>query len=105
MDVPAPIGPTAEPAWPTLSADDLRRLHFFAYLRRTGRIRPPAPFRAEIDALCTTLLREQPTRPATIGRRGSAHHSNLRPVWHHDGLPPVWQAWAEKQKQRGAQAP
>jgi hypothetical protein len=77
---------TTEPAWPSLSADDLRRLRFFAYLRRTGRIRPPAPTEEEVDALCAALLREPPTARATIGGGPNAYHG---------GLPLLWQAWAE----------
>jgi hypothetical protein len=95
VDVPAPIWSAAEPAWPALSADDLRRLRFFTYLRMTGRIRPPASIGPEADALCAALLREPPARrvPGSVPRNP-----------YHGGLPPVWQAWAEKQKQRGAQA-
>ncbi len=96
MDLTPPDGQTAEPSWPSLSADDLHRLRFFAYLHRRGRLRPPAPIGAEVDALCTALLREPPAPQATIGGRRNAYHG---------GLPPLWQAWAEKQKQRDAQAP
>jgi hypothetical protein len=78
--------------WPALSAADLRRLHFFAYLRRTGRLRPAAPVTAAVDALCTALLREPPASRV----RGSGPY--------HGGLPPLWQTWAEKQKPRGAHA-
>jgi hypothetical protein len=95
MDVPAPNGQPAEPAWPSLNSDDLRRLRFFAYLRGTGRIRPPTLVGPEVDALCASLLREAPVTRATSGVRRNAYHG---------GLPPIWQAWAEKQKQRGAQA-
>ena len=95
MDVPAPHGSAAAPAWPSLSADDLRRLRFLAYLHRMGRIRPPAPIRPEVDALCTALFREPSAPRAAIGGRPNAYHG---------GLPPLWQAWVEKQKQRGAQA-
>lgn len=95
MNVPAPQGSTAEPAWPALSADDLRRLRFLVYLHKTGRIRPPAPIRSEVDTLCMALFRESPAPRAAIGGRPHADH---------DGLPPLWQAWTEKQKQRGAHA-
>jgi hypothetical protein len=91
MDVPAPHGRTAEPTWPSLSAADLRRLHFLAYLRLTGRIRPPAPIRPAVDALCTALFRAPPAPRATIGERPNAYHG---------GLPPLWQAWAAKQARK-----
>lgn len=72
MDVPALHGPAAEPAWPALSADDLRRLRFLVYLHKTGHIRPPAPIRPEVDALCTALFREPPAPRATTGQPGVA---------------------------------
>jgi hypothetical protein len=95
MDLTPPDARTAEPSWPALSASDLRRLSFFAYLRRTGRLRPPSPIGPEVDALCTALLREPPAPRVTVGGRRNAHHG---------GLPPLWQAYAERQKWRGAQA-
>jgi hypothetical protein len=76
---------------PALSAADLERLRFFAYLRRTGRLRPAA-VDASVDALCTALLREAPA-PRVRGSGPS-----------HGGLPSIWQAWAEQQRQRGAHA-
>jgi len=87
MDVPAPNGSAAAQAWPSLSADDLSRLRFLAYLHRTGRIRPPAPIRPEVDALCTALFCEPSAPRSAIG-----------------GLPPLWQTWTGNQKQGGAQA-
>ena len=42
--------------WPQLSERELARLRFLVYRRQMGRIRPPAPVRAEVDALCTALL-------------------------------------------------
>jgi hypothetical protein len=86
MDVTTQDGWPSETEWPSLSADDLRRLHFFAYLRRTGRMRAPAPTGEEIDALCMALLREPPAQRTVIGRRQNAYHG---------GLPLLWQAWAE----------
>ena len=44
------------PRWPPFSARELARLRFLVYRRQTGRIRPPAPVRAEGDALCAALL-------------------------------------------------
>jgi hypothetical protein len=77
---------------PALSAADLERLRFFAYLRRTGRLRPAAPVDVTVDALCTALLREPPAPRVRVSRPS------------HGGLPPIWQAWAETQKQRSAHA-
>ena len=42
--------------WPQLSERELARLCFLLYRRQTGRIRPPAPVRTEVDALCAALL-------------------------------------------------
>jgi hypothetical protein len=42
--------------WPQVSERELTRLRFLVYRRQTGRIRPPAPVRAEVDALCASLL-------------------------------------------------
>ena len=42
--------------WPQFSARELARLRFLLYRRQTGRIRPPVPVRAEVDALCAALL-------------------------------------------------
>jgi hypothetical protein len=42
--------------WPPFSARELARLCFLVYRRQTGRIRPPAPVRAEVDAFCASLL-------------------------------------------------
>jgi hypothetical protein len=67
VDVPAPHRSTAEPAWPSLSADGLRRLRFLANLHMTGRIRPPAPVRPKVDVLCTVLFREPPAPRAENG--------------------------------------
>jgi len=92
MDVTSSEAWPEVPLWPALSATDLERLHFFAYLRRTGRLRPAAPVDATVDALCTAVLRES---PAPRVRAGGPYHG---------GLPPLWQAYAAKQKQRGAQA-
>jgi hypothetical protein len=86
MDATALDRWTTEPAWPALSADDLRRLRFFAYLRQKGRIRPPAPAGEEAEALCAALLREPPASRAAISGRQHAYHG---------GLPLLWQAWAE----------
>lgn len=78
-------------SWPSLSADDLHRLRFFAYLRRTGRLRPPTPVGAEADALCAILFREPSAPRAAIGGRHDAYYG---------GLPPLWREWVEKQKLR-----
>ena len=78
MDVPAPHGSTAAPAWPSLSTDDLRRLRFLAYRHMTGRIRPPAPIRPEVDALCTALFREPPYRE----RRSAGDRTPTTAVYH-----------------------
>jgi hypothetical protein len=86
MDATVLNGWTTEQAWPSLSADDLRQLRFFAYLRRTGRIRPPAPIGTEVDALCTSLLREPPAPRAAIGGRQNAYYG---------GLPLLRQTWTE----------
>jgi hypothetical protein len=102
MDSTPPDRRTA-PSWPALSADDLHRLRFLAYLRRTGRLRPPGPIGEEVDALCRALRRKPMAPSATSGLRRSAYHHGPRPSWYHGGLPPVWQAWAAKQ-QRNAQA-
>jgi hypothetical protein len=87
---PLEAWPEALP-WPALSAADRRRLHFVAYLRRTGRLRPAAPVTAAVEALCTALLRPPAPRVRVSGPS-------------HGGLPPIWQAWAEKQKVRGRYA-
>ena len=42
--------------WPLFSERELARLGFLAYRRQTGRIGPPAPVGAEVDALCASLL-------------------------------------------------
>src|SRR5438874_4750091 len=42
--------------WSPFSARELARLRFLVYRRRTGRIRPPVPVRAEVNALCAALL-------------------------------------------------
>jgi hypothetical protein len=42
--------------WPPFSARVLARLRFLVYRRQTGRIRPPVPVRAEVDALCAALF-------------------------------------------------
>jgi hypothetical protein len=42
--------------WPEFSERERARLRFLVYRRQTGRIRPPAPVRAKVDALCTSLL-------------------------------------------------
>jgi hypothetical protein len=42
--------------WSQFSARELARLRFLVYRRRTGRMRPPVPVRAEVDALCASLL-------------------------------------------------
>jgi hypothetical protein len=44
------------PRWPQFSERELARRRFLVYRRQTGRIRPPAPVRAEVDALCAALL-------------------------------------------------
>jgi hypothetical protein len=81
MDSTPPDRQTAAPSWPALSADDLHRLRFLAYLRRTGRLRPPGPTGEEVDALCRAL-RSEPTAPsATSGLRRSAYHGGLPPWW------------------------
>jgi hypothetical protein len=92
MDETPPAARQGAPPWPALSAADLRRLHFFAYLRRTGRLRPAAPVTVAVDALCTALLQEPPAPRVKVSGP------------YHGGLPPLWQTWAEKQKQRGAHA-
>jgi hypothetical protein len=92
MDGTSSATGSGAPPWPALSAADLERLRFFAYLRRMGRLRPAAAVDASVDALCMALLREPPA-PRVRGSGPS-----------HGGLPPIWQAWAEKQRQRGAHA-
>jgi hypothetical protein len=42
--------------WPPFSERELARLRFLVYRRQTGRIRPPVPVPAEVDALCAALL-------------------------------------------------
>jgi len=42
--------------WPQFSERERARLRFLVYRRQTGRIRPPVPVRAEVDALCAALL-------------------------------------------------
>jgi hypothetical protein len=91
MDGTSPAAGLDALPWPALSAADLERLHFFAYLRRTGRLRPAAPVDATVDALCT-VLREPPAPRVWVSGRS------------HGGLPPLWQTWAEQQKQRSAHA-
>jgi hypothetical protein len=60
--------------WPPFSARELARLRFLVYRRQTGRIRPPAPVRAGVDALCASLLAtsgppdpQPPKRPISEG--------------------------------------
>ena len=42
--------------WPPFSERERARLRFLVYRRQTGRIRPPVPVRAEVNALCAALL-------------------------------------------------
>ena len=44
------------PRWPPFSERERARLRFLVYRRQTGRIRPAAPVRADVDALCASLL-------------------------------------------------
>ncbi|MGZ6363090.1 MAG: hypothetical protein ACXWP0_15540, partial [Ktedonobacterales bacterium] len=46
----------AESTWPLLSEREMNRLRFLAYCRADGRIRSPAPVRAEVDALCDEII-------------------------------------------------
>jgi len=93
MDTSTVGARTAEPFPLLLNSDELHRLRFLAYLRRTGRIRPPATVAAEVDALCAALLRNPPSpRTTTEGPRTP-----------YGGLPPLWRAWAEQQEKRKQQ--
>ena len=80
-----------ELSWPLLSAAELGRLRFLAYLRQTGRLRPPAPAGAEVEALCAALLRDPLVSQDTSGVQRNAYYG---------GLPPLWRAWAEQQERR-----
>jgi hypothetical protein len=93
MDTSTVGARAAEPSPRLLSPDEWQRLRFLAYLRRTGRLRPPATVAAEVDALCTALLRNPPSPPT--GSEG--------PRAPYGGLPPLWRAWAEQQAQRTQQ--
>jgi hypothetical protein len=42
--------------WPQFSERERARLRFLVYRRQTGRIRPPVPVPAEVDAVCAALL-------------------------------------------------
>jgi hypothetical protein len=60
--------------WPQFSERERARLRFLVYRRQMGRIRPPAPVRAEVDALCAALLAtsdppdpQPPKRPISGG--------------------------------------
>ena len=44
------------PRWPPFSERERARLRFLVYRRQMGRIHPPVPVRAEVDALCAALL-------------------------------------------------
>lgn len=85
-------GPATELSWPLLSTAELRRLRFLAYLRRTGRIRPPAPVSAETNALCASLLSDAPALPSAAPR-GQRSRATVQ-----GGLPPLWYTWAETQR-------
>lgn len=95
MDGTSPAAGPEAALWPALSAADLERPHFFAYPRRTGRLRPAAPVDAAVDAMCTSLLREPPAPRVRVNGKHNPYCGDL---------PPIWQAWAEQQKARGAHA-
>ncbi|MGZ3681204.1 MAG: hypothetical protein ACXWQR_22500, partial [Ktedonobacterales bacterium] len=54
----------AESTWPLLSEREMNRLRFLAYCRADGRIRSPAPVRAEVDALCDEIIAALAAEPA-----------------------------------------
>jgi hypothetical protein len=92
MDGTSSAAGAGAPPWPALGAADLERLHFLAYRRRMGRLRPAAPVDATVEALCTALLREPPAPRVWVSGRSQG------------SLPPLWQEWAEQQTQRGVHA-
>jgi hypothetical protein len=80
-----------EARWPQFSVRELYRLRFLLYRRRTGRIRPPAPVRADTEVLCAALL----------GGTSPPAREALRPQSSHTiGVPPLWAAWAAQQRTR-----
>jgi hypothetical protein len=87
------------PLWPLLSAVELRRLRFLAYCRATGRIRPAASVRAEVEILCASLLsgRQLPGGTSSERRAPPPRGASGVPPFA-SGLPPLWQAWVERQR-------
>jgi hypothetical protein len=84
--------------WPQFSRQEVRRLEFLAYRRQTGRLHPALPIRADVDALCATLL----TCAARPASRPSSHRGRERapvriPAWRsiRGGVPLTWAVYAE----------
>jgi hypothetical protein len=81
--------------WPQFSERELGRLRFLAHRCQMGGLRRPAPVRAEVEALCTSLLAnlEQPDPEPprySVAQLGSAYSAARGSV------PLLWAAWAEK---------
>ena len=64
--------------WPQVSERERARLRFLVYRRQTGRIRPPAPVRAEVDALCAALLATSGPPDPQPPKRPIPGHGGLR---------------------------
>jgi hypothetical protein len=77
--------------WPEFSAAELRRLHFLAYRRATGRLRPPRRLRTAgvrlAEEIAAYLRTPAPRPPAPQVRDAAA-----------PDVPPLWRAWLEAQR-------
>lgn len=66
------------PLWPHLDEREQRRLHFLAYLRRSGRLRPAPAVSPATEALCAALLCA--VRAAGQGSHPAYHASPALPM-------------------------
>ena len=76
--------------WPEFNAPELRRLHFLAYRRAAGRLRPPRPLRAAGVRLAEEIaayLRTPAPPPVPVPRYAAALD-----------VPPLWRAWLDAQR-------
>jgi hypothetical protein len=81
---------TLAACWPEFSAAELRRLHFLAYRRVTGRLRPPRPLRAagvRLAAEIAAYLRTPVPPPVPVPQHAAA-----------PDVPPLWRAWLDAQR-------
>jgi hypothetical protein len=81
---------TLAACWPEFSAAELRRLHFLAYRRAAGRLRPPRPLRAagvRLAGEIAAYLRAPAPPPAPQVQDAAVVD-----------VPPLWRAWLEAQR-------